>query len=315
MAPMDEVMHPMIAAITTAALGDSGSWVDVAVPVDRGAHTLLLGELLARHGPEGVLGAGRQLDIVATEPLLLALLNTDSPGLLFDKIERLNRFFHSSHRHRVHRLDGHGAELEHWSTTSVAPTPVESLFVCGLYLELLGRIGCASISCAFPGATTGDRDVYRDGRPSGVPVDHTGSWQIGWSSFEATRPLPGLDQLLLRHLPADLSEKSVGARVDAIVLTDLSRPWKLAAVAGRLTMSPRSLQRHLREEGRAFTTILRSTRVAAAQDLLRDPTRTVTDVAYLTGFADTAHFTRTFKQAIGATPSAWRATQPNSDAS
>ncbi|MCP5028810.1 MAG: helix-turn-helix transcriptional regulator, partial [Actinomycetia bacterium] len=75
------------------------------------------------------------------------------------------------------------------------------------------------------------------------------------------------------------------------------------------------LQRHLREEGRAFTTILRSTRVAAAQDLLRDPTRTVTDVAYLTGFADTAHFTRTFKQAIGATPSAWRATQPNRDAS
>ncbi|MCP4967620.1 MAG: hypothetical protein GY926_20600, partial [bacterium] len=83
MAPMDEVMHPMIAAITTAALGDSGSWVDVAVPVDRGAHTLLLGELLARHGPEGVLGAGRPPHILATPPLLPALPDPAGPALLF----------------------------------------------------------------------------------------------------------------------------------------------------------------------------------------------------------------------------------------
>jgi len=30
------------------------------------------------------------------------------------------------------------------------------------------------------------------------------------------------------------------------------------------------------------------------------------EIGYVTGFADTAHFTRTFKAAVGATPTDWR---------
>ena len=303
---MDGVMlHPAIVQIASAARGAvSGPRCDQ--PVDRGVQAGLLEDILVRLGPGGLLGAGRHLDIVANDPIVLALLNSDSPTVLLHKIERLNRYLHSRHRHHVREIELDRVELEHYSTGSIAPTPVESLFVCGLYLELLSRIGCGGISCAFPDAKTRDRDVFLDGRPDDVPADRTGRWRIGWRSFAASRSLPGLDELLLRDLPADLTDRSLSAQVDAVVQGDLSRSWKLASVASQLVISPRTLQRRLRDEGRSFSEIVRAARLATAQDLLGDPTRSVTEIGYVTGFADTAHFTRTFKDARGASPTEWR---------
>lgn len=299
------MLHPAIAQIASAALGPvSGSRGEQ--PIGRSVQAGLLEDILVRFGPDGLLGAGRHLVIVAGDPIVLALLNSDSPAVLLHKIERLNRYLHSHHRHRLLDLQSDRVELEHVSTGATLPSPVESLFVCGLYLELLSRIGCVGINCAFPDSKTGDRDVFHDGRPAGVPGDRTARWSICWSSFEASRTLPGLDDLLLRDLPVDLADRSVSAQVEAVVRSDVSRGWKLASVASQLVVSPRTLQRRLRDEGRSFSQIVRAARVTAAQDLLGDPTRTVTEIGYVTGFADTAHFTRTFKAAVGATPTDWR---------
>ncbi len=306
MCVVDVVLHPAIVAIVAAAI-DTGLRPAPEGAVDRGIQARLLSELLQRGGPEAVLAAGRRLDVVATEPLMLTLLNSDSPGLLLQKIDRLNRFMHSHHRHVVHHLHAHGVDLEHRSMAGTPPSSAESLFVCGLYLEMLARIGCRELSCAFPDASTGTRDVYRNGTPAGVPVDRTGRWCIEWAAFDPTRPLPGLDEVLLRELPVDLTDLSTARRVEAIVRSDLARSWKLATVAAELAVSPRTLQRRLLAEGRPFTEIVRNARIAAAKELICDPDRTLTDIGYVTGFADSAHFTRTFKAATGSTPSNWRA--------
>lgn len=305
----DVVLHPAIVAIAAAALADAPGVdsTDSVGPVDRQVHAGLLDEIVARRGPGALLEAGRHVDVVANEPLVLSLLNTDSPGLLFDKIDRLNRFLHSHHRHVVVRLDAEGAELEHRSTTGPPPSPMESLFVCGLYLEMLARIGCHNLTCSFPHASTGPRDVFCDGAAEEVPGDGTGRWLFGWTTFDPTRPLPGLDDVLLRNLPTDLTDRSTTGQVEAVIRVDLSRSWRLAAVAGELAVSPRTLQRRLRDDGRPFTEIVRSARVDAAKELLADPNRTLTDVGYVTGFSDAAHFARTFKTATGSTPSRWRA--------
>ncbi|HCW20166.1 AraC family transcriptional regulator [Achromobacter sp.] len=47
-------------------------------------------------------------------------------------------------------------------------------------------------------------------------------------------------------------------------------------------------------------------RVQKAQDLLRAPGRSITDVAQLCGFADQAHMTRVFTSLVGVSPGAWR---------
>ncbi len=305
-----QALHPAIATVAAAALGRDDLVAGLGRPVDRGVQRQLLADVMDSQGPEGLLRAGRHLDTVATEPLVLALLNTDGPGMLIGKIDRLNRFLHSHHRHRVHRLESDQAELEHWSMSGVPPTPAESLFACGLYLELLSRIGCRGVTCAFPEADTGESHVYRDGHPMGPPDDHTGRWRIGWTTTKPSRLIPGLDDLLLRSIPVDLTDRSSGSLVAAVLRTDLSRTWKVATVASRLAVSPRTLQRHLRREGESFTGVVRRVRVAAAQDLLQDPTRSATDIGYVTGFADAAHFARTFKLATGVTPNEWRQKGP-----
>lgn len=62
-----------------------------------------------------------------------------------------------------------------------------------------------------------------------------------------------------------------------------------------------------RETGTGFLDLLGRMRVDAARDLLADPGRRIVDVAYDTGFADVAHFSKTFKKITGMTPGEYRA--------
>lgn len=302
----NEVIHPAIAAVAAAALGR----VDPAGsrgPVSRGDQARLLAEIAATQGPAGLLLAGGHLDTVRGDPIVLALTNSNRPDVLLDKIDRLNRFLHSSHRHRVVASTDHSVELEHRSTSAVPPSPFESLFVCGLYLAMLTRIGCRDVTCAFPLASSGDRVVYRAGSIDGtVAIEQTGRWTIGWSGIDPVRALPGLDEVVLRDLPPDLTVWSVADRVAAVVRSDPSRRWRVADVATELAMSPRTLQRRLAGEASTFSGIVAATRIDVASTLLADPDRSITEVGYLTGFADTAHFSRAFRQATGRSPSGWR---------
>lgn len=302
----DELLHGGVAAIARAALGD-GPDADRERPVSRHDQARVLHAIVERRGRDALLAAGSHLDAAAGDPVLLALLNSDSPSVLLDKVDRLNRYLHSTHRHRLVELGDRHVELQHVSTRGPAPTADESTFVCGLYLALLDRIGCGGLTCAFPDAPTGSTDVYRGGRPREVPACGLGRWSIGWTSFRPVRTLTGLDELVLRQAPADLADGSASTRAGAVIAEDLSRAWKVADVAARLAMAPRTLQRRLADEGRSFTEVVRRTRVAAAEELLRDPGRSVTAIGFLTGFSDTAHFSRTFKAATGATPTRWRA--------
>lgn len=47
-------------------------------------------------------------------------------------------------------------------------------------------------------------------------------------------------------------------------------------------------------------------RLEAARKLIRDPARSLADIAYATGFADQAHLSRAFRAAHGIPPSVWR---------
>ena len=62
-----------------------------------------------------------------------------------------------------------------------------------------------------------------------------------------------------------------------------------------------------RETGLGFLELLSRMRVDRARELLTDPAHRVGDVAYLAGFSDVAHFSRTFKKVTGRTPGEYRA--------
>lgn len=77
-------------------------------------------------------------------------------------------------------------------------------------------------------------------------------------------------------------------------------------IAQTLHMSLRSLQRHLADEGFRFDLLLNQCRQNLAMQHMRDPRSSLSEIAYLLGFADTSSFSRAFKRWTGQTPSQYR---------
>lgn len=77
-------------------------------------------------------------------------------------------------------------------------------------------------------------------------------------------------------------------------------------VCARLGLSPRSVQRRLAEEHTTFREVLNTTRHDLALAHLRGGQHSVSEVAFLLGFAEVSAFTRAFKRWTGASPRAWR---------
>ena len=238
---------------------------------------------------------------------MLVLFNSETVPELIDKVDRLNRYFHSHHRHTVHHITEHSLDLEHVSRDGTMPLDIESLFVCGIYLALLEQVGCSDLRVRFPQAPEGDAWVVFGSDLGRIPATGLQRWSIRWDAIEPRRALPGLDEILLKDLPPDLEEPTAMDSTRRLILSDINRRWKVADAAAALSMSARTLQRRLREEGWTYSRLVTQTRVAAAERLLDDEGMGVTDIGYIVGFADTPHFSRTFKDVTGYTPSEWRA--------
>jgi AraC-like DNA-binding protein len=78
------------------------------------------------------------------------------------------------------------------------------------------------------------------------------------------------------------------------------------AVARRLAMSPRTLQRRLSEEGTSFDSLREEMRKQTAETFLADRTLAVSEVAFLLGFSEPGAFHRAFKRWHNTTPDAFR---------
>jgi AraC-like DNA-binding protein len=77
---------------------------------------------------------------------------------------------------------------------------------------------------------------------------------------------------------------------------------KLTRVAKKIAMSPRSLQRQLKEHGVDFKQLMDDTRRRFALNYLRDRRNTLTDVAFLLGYSELSAFNRAFRRWTGSAP-------------
>ncbi|MFO0745743.1 MAG: AraC family transcriptional regulator [Myxococcota bacterium] len=80
----------------------------------------------------------------------------------------------------------------------------------------------------------------------------------------------------------------------------------LEAVAGRLHMSSRSLQRRLQQEGTSLSLVLDRLRSELAVRLLGESREAIGEVAFRLGFSDVTTFHRAFRRWTGQTPAAYR---------
>lgn len=122
---------------------------------------------------------------------------------------------------------------------------------------------------------------------------------------------PRLQAMLERHLEVLLSEipedRSVTGMVRRCVADGLleGEPT-LFSVAKKLRLSPRTLQRRLRDEGSNFADLLADVRHERALHHLRNAELSIQEVAFVLGFSDVTTFHRAFKRRTGVTPAEYR---------
>jgi len=80
----------------------------------------------------------------------------------------------------------------------------------------------------------------------------------------------------------------------------------IASAARELGLSERSLRRKLESEGTSYRALVQAAHENAACTMLRNPVRTIQEVAHALGFADATAFHRAFKRWLGVTPQEYR---------
>jgi AraC-like DNA-binding protein len=122
---------------------------------------------------------------------------------------------------------------------------------------------------------------------------------------------PELFALLDAHarllLDRDPAGADLVARVRLAIASELpgGRP-SLAAVARRIGMSRRSLQRSLEEKTTTFAELVDAVRRERAQAFLSAPDVSLAEVSWLLGFSEQSAFTRAFKRWTGRSPTELR---------
>jgi AraC-like DNA-binding protein len=103
------------------------------------------------------------------------------------------------------------------------------------------------------------------------------------------------------------AQASMRERVRAVLLETLPAGISsIDAVAQRLAVSKRSLQRQLAEESVGFQEVLSEVRQALAQHYLRRTDISAGEISWLLGFQESNSFIRAFRSWTGTTPAAYR---------
>jgi AraC-like DNA-binding protein len=119
---------------------------------------------------------------------------------------------------------------------------------------------------------------------------------------------PYLNSLLVKYCDEALSSRHVKSTAWRLSVENAIAPLlphgqaRIAKIAQRLGVSPRTLGRRLASEGITFARVLDSLRFDLAQRYLRESDLPFSEVAWLLGYRDTSAFNHAFKRWTGKTP-------------
>lgn len=115
-----------------------------------------------------------------------------------------------------------------------------------------------------------------------------------WQTFEPD---------LRRRLSELDASATLPQKIRSVLLENLpSGEMSIEVVAGRLGLTPRTLQRRLRRENVSYTEIVRKTREDLARHYLANTELAYAEISFLIGFEEPTSFFRAFREWTGETP-------------
>ena len=153
------------------------------------------------------------------------------------------------------------------------------------------------------------------------PVDFAAQSNcIHVNSLQAAEPITGADEYLaqlndhivVRYL-AHRFQQDIVNRTRVAILDSLSDGKATEnVVAGLLHLSPRQLNRKLKEENTSFRNLLLECRRELAEQYINDSTLSLTEISYMLGFSEASSFSRAYRRWNGISPTQARATPEQS---
>lgn len=190
------------------------------------------------------------------------------------------------------------------------------------HVELLFWIALARLATRAPvrpiGLTmpTPPADVDAFDAYTGAPITIGDAWSVRFSELDAARPFLTANERMWSFFEPELrqrlSQLTVSAtmteRVRATLLEQLpAGDVSMSAIARRLAVSKRTLQRRLSGEGGTFQALLNATRESLARHYLSSSQLSTAEIAFLLGYEDPNSFYRAFHAWTGQTPDTVRA--------
>jgi AraC-like DNA-binding protein len=130
-----------------------------------------------------------------------------------------------------------------------------------------------------------------------------------WMDRALTHSEPARHAFLGHELTVALldSTKPISDRVRRLLPPAIfSGNLSATRVAGQFGMKERTLRKHLSEEGTSFSKLAANARFEVAQQLLRDTSMTIGDIAMAMNYSDSNAFTRAFRAWAADSPTGWR---------
>ena len=203
----------------------------------------------------------------------------------------------------------------HWLADEAPPTSLMALELA--FITRLVRLATrehvvplvASIPAMPPAAS-----VYRDFL--GIDLSQSPTLTLQFAPADAERTFLTANEAmwnifepeLKRRLAEVARDARFEERVHSALLDSLpSGQSSMEAVAKRLAISKRTLQRRLKEEGTSFAQVLARTREKLARHYLEKTAITCSEISFLLGFEEPSSFFRAFNNWTGTTPESLRA--------
>lgn len=254
----------------------------------------MLDKIFAIGGRHALITIGSEIGSMRDDPLLQYALDCQSPSIFFDRWTRFEKYSHTQNRVKI-KPQNHSAEFSRYCIEGGLPSSEENLLICGLMISFLEGIGCQDLECSVRSRVQSSETViWESGSPlqniEKVDTDFS-TWTLRWS--DCGRP----------HL--QISD-ALQDKIVELIHTDASKKWRLHDISQAIGSSSRSIQRRLASQGSSYSQLLLKTRVQKASQLLIRSKLRIVDIAFITGFSDTAHLSRVFYRLFAITPSRFR---------